>query len=660
MVDTKYTLEDITSPKHQYFPIWKVIEKPGMAIVTLDVSITRKKPPIVLGGLMNRLKENEIEQVAYNVVGPDDSFFSKVHLACGLHQGTNFNLANLSERYGLSYAFVGLDWERAQKTDFMLTQGLFQRGKPIQDHSYQTIDEAIDVFDMVNSQGTKLTDAELVLTHITGVWSQARRVMKKKIQQMQDVGFEFNLDLFSRFMVVTLTNSALFKKNAKLKYDSFEKSDYTQAWEKISKALDYLIPILQQDGLISSTNDLNTNNVLVPMVAFLVENENKFTGKLKYQFLHWMFQALIWSRYSGQTDQRLDKDVHIIYNRTDFIVGLLNEIKDQRGRLEVKPADLEGRGSGHALYKMLYVITKANKAIDWSNGGAIYGTIGDYYSIQSHHIFPQAYLYRNGYDSQNHLHKKLVNEIANRAFITRDTNYYISDTSPAEYLPEIQKVFPNALKKQFLPANEENWIAEKYEKFLEERREWIANEINSFLNMLWDHESDNELVEVEDIQSWEKLIGGGESNFVEFKSTLRYCLRQESPQKYIEFSIMKAVNALLNSEGGTLIVGVDDAGEVLGLEYDLSSFGNKGKDGFLLHFDNMISSYLGKEYAADISGRFEVLEEQDIFVLEVNASNKPVFIEKDGAKLFFVRHSASSQPYDMSEAFEYINKHWTK
>jgi len=178
--------------------------------------------------------------------------------------------------------------------------------------------------------------------------------------------------------------------------------------------------------------------------------------------------------------------------------------------------------------------------------------------------------------------------------------------------------------------------------------------------MLWDHESDNELVEVEDIQSWKKLIAGGESNFVEFKSTLRYCLRQESPQKYIEFSIMKAVNALLNSEGGTLIVGVDDAGEVLGLENDLSSFGNKGKDGFLLHFDNMISSYLGKEYAADISGRFEVLEKQDIFVVEVSASNKPVFIDKDGAKLFFVRHSASSQPHDMSEAFEYISKHWNK
>ena len=42
------------------------------------------------------------------------------------------------------------------------------------------IDEAIDVFDRVNSKGTKLTEAELVLTHITGKWPQARREMKKK------------------------------------------------------------------------------------------------------------------------------------------------------------------------------------------------------------------------------------------------------------------------------------------------------------------------------------------------------------------------------------------------------------------------------------------------------------------------------------------------
>ena len=40
--------------------------------------------------------------------------------------------------------------------------------------------------------------------------------------------------------------------------------------------------------------------------------------------------------------------------------------------------------------------------------------------------------------------------------------------------------------------------------------------------------------------------------------------------------------------------------------------------------------------------------------------DKPVFIEKDGKQEFFVRGSASSQRYKMSEAFEYINKHWNQ
>ena len=53
-----------------------------------------------------------------------------------------------------------------------------------------SVDGAIDAFDKVNSKGTKLTDAELVLTHITGGWPQARRVMKDKMIGLQKVGFD--------------------------------------------------------------------------------------------------------------------------------------------------------------------------------------------------------------------------------------------------------------------------------------------------------------------------------------------------------------------------------------------------------------------------------------------------------------------------------------
>lgn len=521
-----------------------------------------------------------------------------------------------------------------------------------------TIDGAIDVFDRVNSRGTKLTDAELVLTHITGGWPQARRVLKEKMLEFNKIGFDLNLDLLTRMMVVTLTKSALYKKNSKLKYENFTKEDYKNSWKKVSKALDYLIPILQQDGLISSTNDLNTNNVLVHIVSYLVVNENKFTGNLKYQFLHWMFLALIWQRYSGQTDQRLDKDVNIIMTRPDFISGLINEIKDQRGRIDVKPSDLEGRGAGHALYKMLYIVTKANKAIDWANGGAIYGTIGDYYSIQSHHIFPQAFLYKHGYDGHNLVHKKQVNEIANRAFITRDTNYSISDKAPSSYLPNVEKDYPGALEKQFIPSDENLWEPENYQDFLEQRRVWISDEINKFLNNLKNNES-SEKVELETTKNtWLDTIQNGENNFTEFKSSLRYCLREKKPMAYIEHGILKTINAFQNSEGGTLIIGVDDDGDILGLEEDYKSFGSKGKDGFLLHFDQIIINALGKEQQADIDIQFEELENKEFAIVEVSPSNKPVFLSANGKKEFYVRHAASSRAYDISESYEYINKHW--
>lgn len=63
--------------------------------------------------------------------------------------------------------------------------------------SHAGMDEAITIFDLVNSQGTKLTDAELALTHITGKWAQARRVMKEKIEDLNSCYFYFDLNFMT-------------------------------------------------------------------------------------------------------------------------------------------------------------------------------------------------------------------------------------------------------------------------------------------------------------------------------------------------------------------------------------------------------------------------------------------------------------------------------
>jgi predicted HTH transcriptional regulator len=201
------------------------------------------------------------------------------------------------------------------------------------------------------------------------------------------------------------------------------------------------------------------------------------------------------------------------------------------------------------------------------------------------------------------------------------------------------------------------WKAENYEKFLEERRQLIANEINKFLIELENKETIGEETRVQ--INWKELIEKGENNFVEFKSSLRFCLREKKPMKYIEHSIAKTINAFLNSEGGRLFIGVDDDGKILGLHYDFSMLENdNSKDSFLLKFDNIIRDYLGKENLTDIKGSFITIDDKEIFAVEVNPSSEPVFMKFENKEEFYVRGSASSQPYSMQEALDYINRHW--
>ncbi len=514
------------------------------------------------------------------------------------------------------------------------------------------IDKAIDIFDRVNSMGTKLTDAELVLTHVGGRWSQARRVMKDKMADYEKVGFKFDLDFFTRCLVVILTDSALFEKMTTDVYLQTQGEAYKNAWEKLVKTLDYLIPILKQSAYLSGSKDMNTINVLVPLVAYLSKHGGVFTSTLKNKFLYWMFLALIWGRYSGQTDQRMDRDVYIAINSSSPVEELINEIKDQRGRIEIKHSDLEGRGSGNPLHRMLYIIAKYNKAIDWANGGSLQDTLGDYYSIQSHHIFPQAFLYKNGYESENHIDKQKVNEIANRAFITRDANFDISDKNPKDYLKEIKEKYPEALQQQLIPEDSMLWDINMYESFLVARRKKIADAINQFLEELKGKEVKEEVVNYDDI------IAKGENDYVEFKSSLRWDYAINATNKKLEMVIAKTISAFMNSEGGMLLIGVNDSGEILGLDKDYSVVKNNNRDGFLLQVVQTINTYLGREFNQYVSIEIEKIGGKDVCVISMTKSDLPVFLKADGKEDFYIRASASSQPMSVREANEYIKTHW--
>jgi hypothetical protein len=161
-----------------------------------------------------------------------------------------------------------------------------------------------------------------------------------------------------------------------------------------------------------------------------------------------------------------------------------------------------------------------------------------------------------------------------------------------------------------------------------------------------------------------QLIAAGESRLVEFKSSMRYCLNQKSPQTYVEHSSFKNLAAFLNSDGGHLFIGVDDNGEIIGLEdTDFSTFkGSNKKDEFLKHFDNLTEKYFGNGLAGLLNVQFHEVDKKTIAVVEVKGkAPEPVILknpEKSGKEEFFIRRNASAKDLTMYEFFTYAKEQW--
>jgi len=340
--------------------------------------------------------------------------------------------------------------------------------------------EAIDIFDRINSQGIKLTDAELALTHVTAKWPFARRVMKEKMVFCASRKFEFGLTFMTRALVTTVTGRALFEQ-----IHSRLRPELEVAWKRLDNILDYLMSMLPKQAYVHGTDDLNTTNALIPLVAYLSRSDGTFPSQRSIAHaVNWLYAALIWARYTAQTDQRLEADLSIVAKELEPWAQLRAQIVEQRGRIDVKPDDFEGRTAQHPLYRMIYVLTKAYGAVDWFNGVPLGQTVGSSYSLHSHHIFPQGLLYKSGWDANNYVHKQTVNEIANRAFLTATSNIGLSTTEPSIYLPNIEAKYPGALESQFIPTDPELWHVNRYTDFLAARRNLLARKLNEYMGHL--------------------------------------------------------------------------------------------------------------------------------------------------------------------------------
>lgn len=147
------------------------------------------------------------------------------------------------------------------------------------------------------------------------------------------------------------------------------------------------------------------------------------------------------------------------------------------------------------------------------------------------------------------------------------------------------------------------------------------------------------------------LIGRGESAHLEFKSTMRLNLRSGKNDKAIELAWLKGVAAFLNTEGGILLLGVADDGEVLGLAAD--GFANDDK--CQLHFKNLVNQHLGAEAMRDLQLTLFWLEDKQIGAIECAPADGPVYLrQSNSGESFLIRTGPSNSELPISRALSYI------
>ncbi len=149
-----------------------------------------------------------------------------------------------------------------------------------------------------------------------------------------------------------------------------------------------------------------------------------------------------------------------------------------------------------------------------------------------------------------------------------------------------------------------------------------------------------------------QLIGGGENAQVEFKSTMRWNLHANKPGKEIELAWLKSVVAYLNTDGGFLLIGVADDGEILGLETDKFASDDK----FLLHFDNLIKQHVGLEFASYISGVLRTVDDRRVFLINSDRCSEPVYLKNGDQEMFFIRLGPSTRQLPPSKILDYMQE----
>ncbi len=555
-------------------------------------------------------------------------------------------------------------------------------------------EQVADIFVRINSEGVKLNQADFILTLMSVHWEKGREQLESFSRDCVDpavkgpspknayldpspdqllragVGLAFRRGrLFHVYNILRgkdLETGEVSTERRNEQFDELRRAqdDVTDLtyWHEFLKALNHA-------GFRSRRMITSENALIYTYILWLIgKRDFELDPKtLRGVIGRWFFMAHTTGRYTSSPESAIEADLGRISSLDDgdgdAFCAELDRIARSNFTRDYWEISLPNRlDTSSARSPVLYAYWAALNLLD---GELLFSDmrIRDLLdpavtaprSIERHHLFPKAFLKSKGVTVT-----RQINAIANMAFLDWPENAAISADDPMSYWPEMTKAIgPERLKRQaYLHALPVGWEQLDYPTFLERRRDLIAGVVRDGFNTLW--KSGDEVVTSSELAD---LLAIGESQTLEYKSTARWNVRAEQADKKMEHVITKTVCGFLNSEGGTLLIGVDDDGQVLGLDADMHTLGSKGnRDGYELFLRQHLDSNLSIQTASVVRIRFEDHPSGEVCVVSVAASGKSTFAKPheggQGPTEFWVRIGNATKQLHGDDMIDYRDDHW--
>ncbi|PIP37813.1 MAG: hypothetical protein COX19_15645 [Desulfobacterales bacterium CG23_combo_of_CG06-09_8_20_14_all_51_8] len=547
-------------------------------------------------------------------------------------------------------------------------------------------EEAVsDVFVRINSKGTPLNQADFILTLMSVFWDEGRAALEHFCRESRKPS-KGEASPFNHFIEpspdqLLRVGVGVGFKRARLKYvysilrgkdletEKFSDERRKQQFELLKNSqqrtlnLQYwhdFMNCIRQAGFRSGKMISSQNNLLFSYILYLIgRTEYKVPEfDLRHVISRWFFMSAVTGRFTGSPESAMEFDLARLrnVNTPDGFVKTLSQICDTTLTNDFwavsLPNDLatsSPRSPSLFAYHAALVLLDAKALFSKIKVADLLDPSmhANRSAVERHHLFPKNFL-----SKQKITDIRDTNQIANYTLVEWGDNTDISDQAPADYLPDMKARFSQTeLERMYrLHALPPNWEHMGYRDFLEKRRELMAQVIADGYATLATGDTQEESAEAEFDLS--KVIVNGESEAVEFKATMRTNLHARNKDPRMEMAVLKTLAGFLNTNGGTLVIGVSDNGSPIGIQVD--DFANEDK--MHLHLVDIVKSRMGVNAATSLHAHFDDHADCRVMVIKCSKSQNPVYLKDDKAERFYIRTGPSTTELTASQTQEYIKQ----